>query len=872
MDSVPHKINNTKEERTDEIVSEDCQKVEISSWKENTLSADEQDDTQIPKERKSKVKSRRESLKKSNNQEENEDGVKNAATNEVEEIMDSSSHPLTLNALKESEALPSDAKEEGLFREIEMLKTQNAQLQSDLAQSQDALRDLKNKQQVWKEKAIATTQKDRQCIRELQNELGALEARRVNEQESLETNLQEVSHHRDELVRQLSEKENNFALQLATLKREKEESIKLVGAIKEESSVWKKEADGKSEEITLLKKSFEFLEKKSAAALADRKEEIIKRKEFEEKVSALEEVVQGLNTRLVTITEEKEKCMNLVREKDAAVMGLQEKLELMEEKKKGQVASEVQRREKETAILLKKIEQVEETEKKSREELITIAKEKKKIEEEMAALQNALKTLKAEKEEVEKQEQVTHDKLNEERHISKERKEKLEQLQEKTRLWKEKVVAKSQAEGEKMAFMEEVIETVSTALKQLYYEVQELEKKSSFERIFTPLAEEVVTRVEPMMIFQSLFHPPHVNVGALIQARQTLRSSASGAGKEEQGAGVGNDLAICLSCVVDCGREVLEKCFVALRTGYETKVKLTDCERRLQLEQRQRHDLEMTIKSAHSSLEEVEKKYQLLQQELEGVKRASSSMSAQFKEDASKKTEEALRHAEAEWLEKKEAMRQVLESTKVQHRAQLQQLESRCQLLQKEMRQLKKATERSSQSFVSSPPFEMKENLQKREIHEGYGDGRKMLSDRPSHSPSSDGIQRSGIPFSGRSSFQLGGEVDERGQDGAEGSHTPTSLGSSVIGGGGGDPSSTRSSSACTGSGAMKYGERGVEEEAVHHSRTSQSYMRNIIYQYLSSPDPVRAKMIPAIVTVLGFNSVEKRAIASANPSCPTLR
>ncbi|KPI85540.1 hypothetical protein ABL78_5421 [Leptomonas seymouri] len=46
-------------------------------------------------------------------------------------------------------------------------------------------------------------------------------------------------------------------------------------------------------------------------------------------------------------------------------------------------------------------------------------------------------------------------------------------------------------------------------------------------------------------------------------------------------------------------------------------------------------------------------------------------------------------------------------------------------------------------------------------------------------------------------------------------------------------------------------------------------YLRNIMHQYLCAADDLRPKMIPAICTVLEFNSTQKGDVQAANPSCP---
>lgn len=60
--------------------------------------------------------------------------------------------------------------------------------------------------------------------------------------------------------------------------------------------------------------------------------------------------------------------------------------------------------------------------------------------------------------------------------------------------------------------------------------------------------------------------------------------------------------------------------------------------------------------------------------------------------------------------------------------------------------------------------------------------------------------------------------------------------------------------------------------DSVETLLTSNAYMKNVIFQFLSSPDHLRVKMIPAIVTVLGFSRDEKDAIAYANPYSPPLK
>lgn len=62
-----------------------------------------------------------------------------------------------------------------------------------------------------------------------------------------------------------------------------------------------------------------------------------------------------------------------------------------------------------------------------------------------------------------------------------------------------------------------------------------------------------------------------------------------------------------------------------------------------------------------------------------------------------------------------------------------------------------------------------------------------------------------------------------------------------------------------------------VNDPQVHES-TYKAYMKNVVYQFLCSREDLRAKMIPAIVTVLNFTTEEKNNIALANPSCPPLR
>lgn len=759
----------------------------------------------------------------------------------------------------------SPSTNQGLLHQIETLQQDNAQLQSALEQSQAALHALQSKQQIWKEKAIAATQKDRQYIRELQDELGAVEARRVEERESLEGQLRDVSSQLSDLVCQLSAKENAMEEEGAWQK-EREELLHAVSTAKGECSMWKDKAEEKEEEIVVLKKSYGFLEKKSAAALADRKDELTKRKEIEGKASALEEVVEGLNQRLVQVTEEKEKCMALVTERDLTVAELNEKLLVAKDRQNEKVEAEKSQAEKRIADLEKQLQEMEETGKKSEENLTAMKRELEKMEEEVMALREKQKTLNAEKTAAEEQQRIVQNQLNEERHASKEQKEKLEQLQEKTRVWKEKVVAKSQAEGQRMNLMEEVIQILSAAFVQLHSQVQDLEKKCSFERLFSPLAEEEPTRVEPLMIFHSLFHAPVVNLGALIQASQTVSSSTSRS-KHEGRNGVGssvsesdNDLRICLSCVVDCGAEILEKCFLTVRNGHEKELKFTESERSFQREQRQRQEWEKEARAAQLAMEEGEKKYHLLQKELEDAKSTMLAMSAQLETETTKKIEEALRHAEEKWMNKNEELQQALVYKGVQHKAQLQQLESRCQLLQKEIRQLKKAGERSPPSFSPSLPYDAREGAPQSGSFLVNHPDRKGSPSMPSHLTPTDGMPRTASVRSSSATFSVG-EGEDRGQEGQGGSPRDGSLISSVGESGVGNNS-------C----GHRIGEGNASDGAVHRALTSHSYMKNIMYQYLSSTDTVRVKMIPAIVTVLGFNPDEKRAIALANPSCPTLR
>lgn len=762
----------------------------------------------------------------------------------------------TCSVSLQSQSLEELTKED-LLRQVEVLQKENAQFQAELTQSKDAFSDLQKKQLGWKEKAIAVTQKDRQRIKELDDELAALKAKSAEVALSLEEQLQAGNTHRDELVGQLAAQESHFELLLASrLEEERDGLLKKLATASDETLAWKTEAQSKEEEIAVLKESFKFLEKKSAAIAADRKEELGVRKGLEAKVVASEEVIEGLNHRFVEMTEEKEKIVAACAEKDKTISELKEKLEMQQERKKDEVFLQASLAEKEKENLETRIGVLQENEKKLQITLKEMTNERQTLKENLETANEQLQTLAKDLDERKEQQQRVEEQLNTEREVAKEKNEKLEELQEKTKMWKEKVLAKGHAEAQKISVLGDVIQLLSAALIQLHSQIQDLEKKSAIERTFLPFAEDSASRVEPMMIFQSLFHGPPVSVGSLVQARQTVRSGTSAS--EADGKSTvrdHNDLSVCLSCVVECGKEILEKCVAALQVGSDAKLQLTDCERRLQVEQRRRNELEKNQLTTQSIVEEKNVKLQKLLEELDTVKLATSTMKAKHEMESSQQTSDALQEAAKKWQNKEKELHQALDSAEVKYKAQIQQLDSRCQLLQKEIRQLKKDSDRFLSSGSSVLPHSVGEDSHHVATHESFQGSQKYVS--PSTlSTNSERLSHFDSHSGGLEKHSAEWEARERGQDFREGSTTYPSRNSSI---GGGSLERERERGQSSGKG----------EEP---SQTSHFYMKNIIFQYLSSSDVLRVKMIPAIVTVLGFNSMEKRAITSANPSCPPLR
>lgn len=796
------------------------------------------------------------------------DALKSHVENPITEVQDhlennpdlnsTSNLVIEITSLGPEQSLPlEELTKDDLLRQVEVLQKENARFQSVLIQSQDALSDLQKKQLGWKEKAIAVTQKDRQRIKELENELVDLEAKSAEVTQSLEEQLQAGNTHRDELISQLAAKESYFELLLASrLKEECDGLQKAVTTASDEALAWKTEAESKEEEIAVLKENFKFLEKKSAAITADRKEGQASIKGLEAKVVALEEVIEGLNHRFVEMTEEKEKLVVAGAEKDKTVGELKEKLVAQQERKKEEVSLQISAAEKKRASLQTQIGVLQENEKKLQNTVKEMTNERRTLKEDLETAREQLKTLEKDRDEQKEQQQKVEEELNTEREITKEKNEKLVELQEKTKTWKEKVLARGHAEAQKMSVLGDVIQLLSAALIQLHSQFQELEKKSAIERTFLPFAEHAASRVEPMMIFQSLFHGPPVNVGSLVQASQTVRTSTPASETDgKKNATDSNDLSACLSCVVECGKEILEKCVGAIQVGSDAKLQLTECERRLQVEQRRRNELEKNQLTTQSIVEEKNENFQKVLEELESVKLASSTMKAKYEMESSQRTSDALLEAAIKWQGKEEELQQALEGTEVKYKAQIQQLDSRCQLLQKEIRQLKKASDRFLSSGSSPALHGVGEDSHHVVTHESFLDSKKYASEI-TPSTNSEKLSHLSSPTVGTEKFSGEREARERRQEFREGSTTFPSRNSS-IGGSGLERESERGQS----------GGRGEEP-----SQTSHFYMKNIIFQYLSSSDVLRVKMIPAIVTVLGFNSIEKRAITSANPSCPPLR
>eukprot|EP00796_Vickermania_ingenoplastis_P004892 gene4892-3509_t len=499
--------------------------------------------------------------------------------------------------------------------------------------------------------ATASEAKDAQ-IAELQERLTATAAERDQEASDLRRKLFEMTAERDQLVAAAQTTESHMTElkdELTALRKETETQVeelhlKLKRVIAERDQLV-------AEASTSLAKLAELQAKVSEGS--NREQRIVELEAMVQQIGAEREALQiaardaesrytSANDLLTERSAEMERLNSRSRAAEAEAADLQDKVERLMAQE-GEMVSKVATAESELLLLRESIGLLEG---KLAAEMEASAKAQEAAEERLAA--------------------VTA--------VSEGRREKLEQLQDKMAVWKEKVLARVQAESQKVAATQGVLKLVADAFRRLIAALVQLEVAAPHETPGETGEKSVPPQTELMKLLGD--HEPDSYAQALT-------------GLE------GEDLAACLNSEVERARQLVSSVCLAVQELQESnETRRRKAEEALAEKEQQ---LEAAARRANESAQACRR----MQEDLDALSAAQEEIEQRLEHENEAKLQEALRKATEDMAQREAQHQRETEKIEMAHKAHLHQLEQRCSLLKKEVLKLKRIVESSQQ--LTSP-------------------------------------------------------------------------------------------------------------------------------------------------------------------------